>query len=230
MKEERKCQIVQDLLPNYIENLTNEETNKYIEEHLLQCEECRKVLDNMKKDIEINNDIKKEKPKVRYIKKYSKKLRIFEVSTFILLLVVLGVFVYYTFFWRNAYIDAANHLVDTVSSLENANAFYAKIEKIEDMSDLPVFEGDKTITVKGLDINGSEFREEFYFDILVNTDNHDVVENAKIVHNGKEIKLDELKVGQTVVVYNYKGMATSDNTDPHYLVSVRKIEVIDDEL
>ena len=73
MKEERKCQIVQDLLPNYIENLTNEETNKYIEEHLLQCEECRKVLDNMKKDIEINNDIKKEKPKVRYIKKYVEK-------------------------------------------------------------------------------------------------------------------------------------------------------------
>ena len=66
--------------------------------------------------------------------------------------------------------------------------------------------------------------------ILVNTDNHDVVENAKIVHNGKEIKLDELKVGQTVAIYNYKDMATSDNTDPHYLVSVRKIEVIDDEL
>ena len=34
MKEINECKIVQDLLPNYIENLTNEETNKYIEEHL----------------------------------------------------------------------------------------------------------------------------------------------------------------------------------------------------
>ena len=28
MKEKRDCKIVQDLLPNYIENLTNEETNR----------------------------------------------------------------------------------------------------------------------------------------------------------------------------------------------------------
>ena len=34
MKEKRNCKIVQDLLPNYIENLTNQETNSFIEEHL----------------------------------------------------------------------------------------------------------------------------------------------------------------------------------------------------
>lgn len=31
MKEKKDCKIVQDLLPNYIENLTNEETNKFID-------------------------------------------------------------------------------------------------------------------------------------------------------------------------------------------------------
>ena len=30
MKEKKDCKIVQDLLPNYNENLTNEETNKFI--------------------------------------------------------------------------------------------------------------------------------------------------------------------------------------------------------
>ena len=39
MKEKRDCKIVQDLLPNYIENLTNEETNHFIEEHLKECPE-----------------------------------------------------------------------------------------------------------------------------------------------------------------------------------------------
>ena len=34
MKEKRECKIVQDLLPNYVDGLTNEETNKYIEEHI----------------------------------------------------------------------------------------------------------------------------------------------------------------------------------------------------
>ena len=43
MKEKRDCKIVQDLLPNYIENLTNEETNRFIEEHLKECPECQSI-------------------------------------------------------------------------------------------------------------------------------------------------------------------------------------------
>ena len=37
IKEKRDCKVVQDLIPNYVEKLTNEETNKYIEEHLESC-------------------------------------------------------------------------------------------------------------------------------------------------------------------------------------------------
>ena len=43
MKEKKDCKIVQDLLPNYIEKLTNEETNKYVEDHLKECEKCKKI-------------------------------------------------------------------------------------------------------------------------------------------------------------------------------------------
>ena len=44
MKEIKNCKIVQDLLPNYIEKLTNNETNKYIESHLNECSECKKTI------------------------------------------------------------------------------------------------------------------------------------------------------------------------------------------
>ena len=44
MKEKTNCKIVQDLLPNYIENLTNEETNRFIEEHLKECPECHAII------------------------------------------------------------------------------------------------------------------------------------------------------------------------------------------
>ena len=58
MKEKTNCKIVQDLLPNYIENLTNEETNRFIEEHLKECPECQKVLENMQKEIDrLNKEI-----------------------------------------------------------------------------------------------------------------------------------------------------------------------------
>ena len=55
MKENKECKVVQDLLPNYIENLTSEETNKFIEEHLKNCPECQAMLENMKADIKIKN-------------------------------------------------------------------------------------------------------------------------------------------------------------------------------
>ena len=54
MNGKKDCKIVQDLLPNYIEKLTTEETNQFIEEHLKECDECKTVLENMQKDIQLN--------------------------------------------------------------------------------------------------------------------------------------------------------------------------------
>lgn len=72
--KEKDCKIVQDLLPNYIEKLTNEETNKYIEEHLSECDNCKNVYENMKKELQLSEN-KKDNREVRYIKKYNKKLK-----------------------------------------------------------------------------------------------------------------------------------------------------------
>ena len=50
MKNE-KCSLIKDLLPSYIDELTSEETNKEIENHLNECEECKKVYESMKSNI-----------------------------------------------------------------------------------------------------------------------------------------------------------------------------------
>lgn len=42
-----KCCIVQDLLPEYVEGLCREETEKEIKEHLAGCQECQKIWENM---------------------------------------------------------------------------------------------------------------------------------------------------------------------------------------
>ena len=86
MKEERNCKIIQDLLANYIENLTNEETNNFIKHHLKECDECKKVLANMKKEIKINST-KRDDREVKYIKKYSKKLKILKLTLLIIILI-----------------------------------------------------------------------------------------------------------------------------------------------
>ena len=86
MKEKRDCKIVQDLLPNYIENLTNEETNRFIEEHLKECPECQKVLENMQKEIKVSTT-KRDDREVKYIKKYNKKLKILKYALLIIILI-----------------------------------------------------------------------------------------------------------------------------------------------
>ncbi len=84
MEEKRTCKIVQDLLPNYIEKLTNEETNNFIEEHLKNCKECKNMLESMQKEISLD-DKKRDDREVQYIKKYSKKMKI--LKTIILLII-----------------------------------------------------------------------------------------------------------------------------------------------
>lgn len=89
----RECKIIQDLLPNYIENLTNTETNLFIEDHLKKCEECKKMYENMKKELEINTT-KRDKREVKYIKKFSNKLKILKMIVLVILLVFMGVIGY----------------------------------------------------------------------------------------------------------------------------------------
>ncbi len=217
------CKIVRDLLPNYIEKLTSDETNKYIENHLLECNDCKKILDNMKKELKVNNENDYENAK--YMKKYNKKLKIFVGIIIILLIVIIAILSHYVINLLNNNLTTNQELYDMYEEGMYPEVFYARIEKIEKMSDLPVFAEDKTITVQGLDINNAKYRDKFYFDI----DHTHIGTNVKIQFNGQDIDFSELKEGQIVAIYSYN-LGISDNTDPNYLPDVRKIEVIDNQL
>lgn len=77
MKEKRECKIVQDLLPNYVDGLTNEETNKYIEEHIKECTECTEILAKYAKKINVKIG-EKDKKIVKILKKYNNKMFVFK--------------------------------------------------------------------------------------------------------------------------------------------------------
>ena len=67
------CKIVQDLLPNYIEKTTFSETNKFLEEHLEQCEKCSKIYNDMKSNIKVHTENIEEE--VDYMKKFNKEVK-----------------------------------------------------------------------------------------------------------------------------------------------------------
>lgn len=86
MKEQKDCKIIRDLLPSYIDRLTNENTNQYVEEHLGECSECKTVLENMQKILGTDATMKNSK-EVKYIKKYNKKMKILKITLLAILLI-----------------------------------------------------------------------------------------------------------------------------------------------
>ncbi len=97
MSKSRDCKIVQDLLPNYIENLTDIETNQYIEKHIMNCKLCQEKLRDMEGNIKLDkiNEVKK----IDALKKVKRKYKLITaVITIIIFLILLG-----TFYFRNNY-------------------------------------------------------------------------------------------------------------------------------
>ena len=69
MEKKKECRIIEDLLPNYVEGLTNEVTNEFIDEHL-------KIIHNQEKEID-------------YMKKYRRKMNILKSIIGIIVIVEL---------------------------------------------------------------------------------------------------------------------------------------------
>jgi len=91
MENKENCKLVKDLFPSYIDKLTSEETKKYIETHLEECNECKETLKNMKKDFEKEND--NIQTIVNYAKKYNRKLKTFKGAFILILSILLIIFI-----------------------------------------------------------------------------------------------------------------------------------------
>ena len=54
------CNLIQDLMPLYIEGLTRTDTNEYIKKHLSECSECKSFLEDIQLNPDINLEINNE--------------------------------------------------------------------------------------------------------------------------------------------------------------------------
>ncbi|PKM50454.1 MAG: hypothetical protein CVV02_10965 [Firmicutes bacterium HGW-Firmicutes-7] len=91
MKKELTCSIVQDLLPNYIEKLTSDDTNIAIEEHLDTCEDCKEAYEQMVDDID--NIEKIPVIELKFLKKV-KRTRLLAAVLCVVLTLVLSCLIY----------------------------------------------------------------------------------------------------------------------------------------
>ena len=84
------CDIIQDLLPSYIDKISSESTNKLVEEHLQSCEKCQETLQSMSKNID-GKIIENQDEQIDYLKGFRKdkiKSNIKAVLIFIIFMIV----------------------------------------------------------------------------------------------------------------------------------------------
>ncbi|MBQ8389706.1 MAG: zf-HC2 domain-containing protein, partial [Oscillibacter sp.] len=90
MKNDLTCAVVRDLLPPYVEGLTEEETNEAVERHLAECPRCRGRRDAMGADAETQAAEEKELDYLKTVNKKSRR-RVVKAVAVTVLLVVLGI-------------------------------------------------------------------------------------------------------------------------------------------
>ncbi|WP_253198396.1 zf-HC2 domain-containing protein [Clostridium gasigenes] len=83
MKNNISCQIIQDLLPNYIDDILSNESKELVRDHLKECVCCKKEWENMNTLIDV---VPVEERKIDYLKGISKKC-----TTILLSCIILGV-------------------------------------------------------------------------------------------------------------------------------------------
>ena len=92
------CNVIQDLLPLYVEDIISEESAKIVEEHVQNCNNCQEILDEMKdtKTESITDDF--QKVPLQLVKKNLKKRKIEAIilSALFVFLVMLTMFSYLT--------------------------------------------------------------------------------------------------------------------------------------
>lgn len=88
----KECEIVKDLLPNYVANILSKETEKFVDEHVKGCRDCELILKNMKNNEIINNAGEYEQIEIDHLKKYRNKMNILK-SIIIVIFLLIAIFV-----------------------------------------------------------------------------------------------------------------------------------------
>ncbi len=97
MKINLPCEIIQDLLPSYADGITGQETAEAVEYHLEDCENCKKIYEDMKKEYDKKIETGEEKELLKKInKKMNRKTKIIILCAAAAVLVI-GFFVKYLF-------------------------------------------------------------------------------------------------------------------------------------
>lgn len=148
MTKEIGCSIVQDLLPNYIEKLTSEETNQVLRVHLNTCIECEKAHEEMMSEIRIMD--KAPKAELNFLKKV-RKTRLLAAVISIVLTLILSYAVYaMEFEYSLDKADLSNAVTEYIAPFDEPIEAYVLETRVVDGVLIASFKDRNHETVNGI--------------------------------------------------------------------------------
>ena len=75
MSNKIPCDVIRDLLPSYVDELTSETSNTLIMEHMRGCETCRKTLASMQGGLPFAEEAEKARREIDFLKKNKRRNR-----------------------------------------------------------------------------------------------------------------------------------------------------------
>lgn len=192
------CELIRDLFPSYIDELTSDTSNSIIEEHISECPECSDILGNMRteynKPYSANENEKKE---INFLKKYNSKNKRIIIGSIAVIAVITALFLLRTYvigsnmtgrwFWYNVTVSGKDILFDAKpndDSLGMASVSYSEEDGIVTMY-------TKAVTASPL--HSGEFHSEYTSssdisrillnDRIVWSEGHNISEYTSEVYN-----------------------------------------------
>ena len=192
MEKKSKCEIVQDLLIGYVDDVLNEASKKLVEEHLGECEICQKRLEELKADI-VENKQSQER-EIDYLKKIRKKSKIKAI------LMAIGILMAIFVVWYVRQFIVVQSIASKAEQFLHSNNFYKETRQILTDNKVSV---EKTYYKDGKcknvwEIYSDEGKEINY----IKYSTKDAEENITIIPSENKVNIE---TGEFVKVMNQEG-------------------------
>ena len=100
MKNDLTCEVVQDLLPSYVDHLTSDVTNTAIETHIRECADCRRILSDMRTPEPVPAETATDASTIDFLKKSNKRNKRRILAAILIVTLLLGsIWGYRTYFY-----------------------------------------------------------------------------------------------------------------------------------
>ena len=202
MKNDLTCEIVRDLLPSYVDGLTNDVSNQAVEQHMKTCESCRKLYREMQETVNgeylSEQDLEqmgrkadfKVPSEIDYLKKIRRKNRMRILAAVLTVVIVVGAGI-----WCKAYVigqkveQAEFVQANVVVEDHNVSVQGLLLDTTKGVADVAFQEKDGIVTVSLRETRKSSFHtNDFQADYQSSGDVKQVVlENRILWDDGMSI-------------------------------------------